>query len=127
MVTVQEHLLIARQLRELARELAQRGQAIAAGEMLWGAANRIILAINLQYGIMPPSQPLRRGTVIRHLDTQRRSTPALQHGLNAVGQLHGHFYNSDLTPGKFSQHTGDAEAFITALLDLPETLAIPPP
>ena len=126
-MTAQEHLIIARQLRELAHELAQRGQGMAAGEMLWGAANRIILAINLQYGIIPPGQPLRRGTVIRHLDTQRRSTPTLQHGLNAVGRLHGHFYNSGLTPGKFDQHIGDAETFIAALFNLPETLAILPP
>ena len=125
-MSAQEHLIIARQLWELARELAQRGQAIAAGEMLWGAANRIILAVNLHYGVVPSDRPLRRGTVVRHLDTLHRSTPTLQHGLNAVGQLHGHFYNSSLTPGKFSQHTGDAEAFIAALLNLPETRAISP-
>ena len=119
--------MIARQLWELAHELAQRGQAIAGGEMLWGAVNRIILAVNLQHGIIPSDRPLRRGTVVRHLDTLHRSTPPLQYGLNAVGQLHGHFYNSSLTPGKLSQHTGDAETFIAALFDLPETLAIMQP
>ena len=46
--------MIARQLWEIAHELAQRGQAIAAGEMLWGAANRILLAVNLY---LRPVQP----------------------------------------------------------------------
>ena len=116
--------MIARQLWELAHELAQRGQAIAAGEMLWGAANRVILAINLQIGIMPPDRPLRRGTVVRHLDMLHRSTPTLQHGLNAAGRLHGHFYNSNLIQSDVEQQTEDAEAFIAALFNLPETAAI---
>ena len=117
--------MIARQLWDLAHELAQRDQAIAAGEMLWGAANRIILAINLQLGIMPPDRPLRRGTVVRHLDMLHRSTPTLQHGLNAAGRLHGHFYNSNLIQSDVEQQTEDAESFIAALFNLPETRAIP--
>ena len=118
--------MIARQLWELAHELAQRGQDIAGGEMLWGVANRVILAINLQLEIMSPDRPLRRGTVVRHLDMLHRSTPTLQRGLNAVGRLHGHFYNSNLTQEDIDQHTGDAEAFIAALFNLPEARAISP-
>ncbi len=116
--------MIARQLWELAHELAQHGQAIAAGEMLWGTANRILLAVNLQYGIIPSDRPLRRGTVVRHLDTLHRSTPTLQHGLNAAGRLHGHFYNSNMIQSDVEQQTEDAEAFIAALFNLPETAAI---
>ena len=44
--------MVASQFRELAHELLRRNRAIAGGEMLWGAVSRIILAINLQHGII---------------------------------------------------------------------------
>ena len=124
-MTAHEHLNMARQLWELAHELAQRNQVVAAGEMRWGAANRIILAINLHYAIIPANRPLRRGTVIKHLDDQHQSAPALEQGLDAVGRLHGHFYNSNLLEQRLDEYTQVAEAFIDALLNLPETRAIP--
>ena len=123
-MTAQEHLNIARQLWELAHELAQRNQVVAAGEMRWGAANRIILAINLHYAIIPADRPLRRGTVIRHLDAQHQSAPALEKGLDAVGRLHGHFYSSNLLEHRLEEYTQVAETFIAALLNLPETRGI---
>ena len=92
--------------------------------MLWGAVNRIILAINLRHGIIPPGRPLRRNTVVRYLDAQYRTTPELEDGLSAVGQLHGHFYNSNLAQSDIERQTRNAETFIAALLNLPETLAI---
>ncbi len=93
--------------------------------MLWGAVNRIILAINLRHGIIPPGRPLRRNTVVRHLDAQYRTTPKLEDGLSAVGRLHGHFYNSNLIQSDVEQQTEDAETFLSTLFNLPETLAIP--
>ena len=123
-MTPDEHLGVALQLRELARELARRNQTIAAGEMLWGAANRIILAINLRLGIIPAGRTLRRNTVVRHLDAKYQDTPTLRQGLGAVGRLHGHFYNSDLSDGQIALYTRGAEAFIAALLNLPETRSI---
>ena len=123
-MTAEEHLAIARQFRDLAHDLLRRDQAIAAGEMLWGAANRIILAINLRHAIIPADRPLRRNTVVRHLDAQYQNLPTLQQGLSIAGRLHGHFYNSSLPSERFATFIGDAEAFIAALLNLPETLAI---
>ena len=116
--------MVARQFRELAHELLRRNRAIAGGEMLWGAVNRIILAINLQHGIIPAGRPLRRNTLVRHLDAQHQTAPELEDGLSAVGRLHGHFYNSNLTQSQIERQTEETEAFIAALLNPPETLAI---
>ena len=124
-MTPDEHLAVALRLRELAHELTQRNQSIAAGEMLWGAANRIIKAVNLRHGIIPADRPLRRNTVIRHLEAQYQGSPTLRQGLSAVGRLHGHFYNSDLSDQQIASYTRGAENFIAALLNLPETHAIP--
>ena len=124
-MNAQEHLDVARQFREISRQLARRNQT-AAGEMLWGVAHRIIQAINIQYGIIPAGRPLRRGTVVRHLDTQHLTTPRLEDGLGAVGRLHGHFYNSNLTEERLAVNIQEAETFISDLINLPETLAIAP-
>ena len=123
-MTAQEHLIVARQFRELAHNLNRQGHVTAAGEMLWGAVNRIILAINLRHGIIPPGRPLRRNTIVRYLDAQYQTTPDLEDGMSAVGDLHGHFYNSNLTQSQIEEHIGNAEVFIAALFNLPETRAI---
>ena len=123
-MTAQEHLAIALQFREIAHELLRRNQSIAAGEMFWGAANRIILAINLQHAIIPADQPLRRNTVVRHLDAKYRNLPTFQQGLSAAGRLHGYFYNSNLPSERLAAFIRDAETFIAALFNLPETAAI---
>ena len=123
-MTAQEHLDVARHLWELARELIRRDRVIAAAEMLWGAANRIILAINLRYQIIPAGRPLRRRTLLRHLEQQNQRGHTLRRGLDAVGKLHGHFYNSNLSVTQLAAHFQEAEAFIAALFNLPETGAI---
>ena len=123
-MTAQEHLIVARQFWELAHNLNRQGHVTAAGELLWGAVNRIILAINLRHGIIPPSRPLRRNTIVRYLDAQYQTTPDLEDGMSAVGDLHGHFYNSNLTQSEIERRTGNAEAFISALFNLPETRTI---
>ena len=123
-MTDREHLIVARQFWELAHDLRQQDQVTAAGELLWGAANRIILAINLRHGIIPAGRPLRRNTVVRYLDAQHETTPVLLDGMDAVARLHGHFYYSNLTELAITQHTADAEAFIAALFNLQETSAL---
>lgn len=47
-------------------------------------------------------------------------------GMDAVGRLHGNFYNSNLTELAITQHTEDTETFITSLFNLPETSATSP-
>lgn len=123
-MTAQEHLIIARQFWELAHNLNRQDHVMAGGEMLWGAANRIILAINLRHGIIPTGRPLRRNTVVRYLDAQHQTTPTLEDGLSAVGRLHGHFYNSNLNQSQIEQQTGNADVFIADLFNPTETLAI---
>ena len=142
-MTAQDHLAIALQFREIAHELLRRNQSVAAGEMLWGAANRIILAINLQHATIPAGhtptlegaagisaatgpagRPVRRNTVVRHLDAQYQNIPTLRQGIAAVGRLHGHFYNSDLPAERLTAFIHDAETFISALFNLPETRII---
>lgn len=123
-MTAEEHLAIARQFRDLAHDLLRRDQTIAAVEMLWGAANRIILAINLRYAIIPADRPLRRNTVVRHLDAKYQNLPTFQQGLSAAGRLHGYFYNSNLPSERLAAFIRDAGAFIAALFNLPETRAI---
>ena len=117
-----EHLEVARRLTELADRLYQDGDDVAAAEMLWGAVNRIIVAIALRHQLATPGSQPRRGQVIYHLTRNhiagRPATMDLQAGLSAPRELHGHFYNSYLDADGIAERVSDTKSFIADLLNL---------
>ena len=117
-----EHLEVARRLTELADRLYQDGDDVAAGEMLWGAVNRIIVAIALRHQLAAPGRQPRRGQVLHHLVsnhiTDRAVARYIQGGFSAARELHGHFYNSYLDADGVAERIADTKSCIAALLNL---------
>ena len=118
----EEHLAIARRLADLADRLYRDGDDVAAAEMLWGAVNRIIAAIALQHGLAAPGRQPRRGQVAHHLISNhiadRPAALNFQDGMDAAGDLHGHFYNSHLDADGVAGRAADTRTFIAELLNL---------
>ena len=117
-----DHLEVARRLTELADRLYQDGDDVAAGEMLWGAVSRIIAAIALQHHLTALGRQPRRGQVIHHLlrnhIADRPAALHLQDGMDAVGDRHGHFYNSYLDADGVAERVSDTKSCIADLLNL---------
>lgn len=118
----EEHLEVARRLTDLADWLYQDGDDVAAAEMLWGAVNRIIIAIALRHRLTTRGRQPRRGQVVHHLIVNhiagRQAAMDFQGGLSAPRELHGHFYNSHLGPDELAERVADAKSFIADLLNL---------
>ena len=121
-MTEAEHLEIARRLAELADRLYRDGDDVAAAEMLWGAVNRIIAAIALQHRLTVPGRQPRRGQVVHHLISNhiadRPAALDFQDGMDAAGDLHGHFYNSHLDQNGVAARVADTRDLIAELLNL---------
>ena len=118
----QAHLAIARRLAELADRLYQDGDDVLAAEALWGAANRIINAIAIQQGLADRGTLPRRGVVLHHLATRpsanQQTNRMVRIGMDATRELHGHFYNSHLTPDEVAERVAAAQVFIADLIGL---------
>ena len=118
----QEHLAIARRLEELADRLYQGGDDVLAAEALWGAVNRIINAIAIQQGLAGSERLPRRGVVLHHLTTldiaDQQTNRVIRIGMDVAGELHGHFYNSHLSPDEVAEQVADAWVFIAYLTGL---------
>ena len=121
-MTEQEHLRVALRLNALADRLYQDRDEVAgevaAAEMLWGAANRVLNAIALQRRLDSAGQLPRRGAVIHYLVSGGLADPNIQHGMYAAGDLHGHFYNSHLDQNGVAARVADTRTLIAELLNL---------
>ena len=119
-MTEAEHLAIARRLAELADRLYQDGDNVLAAEALWGAVNRIINAIAIQQGLAGSGRLPRRGVVLHHLASQQitdqQTNRMIQIGMDAVSDLHGHFYNSQLTLDEVAVKVAAVRVFIADLI-----------
>lgn len=115
-MTEQEHLQVARRLSEIADRLYQDQDEVAAGEMLWGAVNRVLNAIALQRRLDSDGKLPRRGAVLHYLVSGGVLGGDAQWGIYAAGQLHGHFYNSHLTPDGVAVRVAETRAFIADLI-----------
>ena len=121
-MTDAEHLAIARRLAELADRLYRDGDDVLAAEALWGAVNRIINAIAIQQGLSGNGTLPRRGVVIHHLISRQlvdqQTARTIRIGTDVAGELHGHFYNSHLSPDEVAERVADAWVFIAYLTGL---------
>ena len=117
-MTEQEHLQVALRLNAIADRLYQDGDEVAAAEMLWGAANRVLNAIALQHRLDSDGKLPRRGAVIHYLISSGLADRNIQHGMYAAGDLHGYFYNSHLDQNGVAARVADTRTFIAELLNL---------
>ena len=117
-MTEQEHLVVARQLGEMAEQLYRDGYSVVAAELLWGAASRALSALAIQHGLAVGNQQPRRGQVVHHLLTDHHVVSDLHYGLDVAGELHGHFYNSHLAPGELVERVAAVRSFIAELIGL---------
>ena len=117
-MTASENLAVARRLSDLADRLYADGDDVAAAEMWWGAVNRIITALALRHGLTAGHQQPRRGQVIHHLVSSHQAGTTLHDKLGAAGALHGHFYNSHLTPNGLAIRVAETRVFIADLIGL---------
>ena len=116
-MTEQEHLAVARQLAAMAERLYRDGYDVIAAELLWGAASRVLSALAIQHGLTAGNQQPRRGQVVHHLLNAHPVESDLHYGLDVAGELHGHFYNSHLTPDEVAERVAAVRVFITDLLN----------
>ena len=117
-MTEQEHLQIARRLNEIADRLYQDQDEVAAAEMLWGAANRVLNAIALRHGLDSDGRLPRRGAVVHYLISSGLVEANIQNRMYAARELHGHFYNSHLSSDGVAERVADVRAFIAELIGL---------
>ncbi len=95
-MTESEHLEVANRIYGLAEKLRQHGDYVAMAEMFGGAANRVTNTIAIQRRLGRGNQLPRPGSVVHHLIYDHQIELNLRRGTEAVGALHGHFYNSHL-------------------------------
>ena len=117
-MTEQEHLQIARRLNAIADRLYQDQDEVAAGEMLWGAVNRVLNAIALRHGLDNDGRMPRRGSVVHYLISSGLVGGDAQRGMYSAGELHGHFYNSHLPSDGMAERVAAARVFIADLIGL---------
>ena len=119
------HLEVSQRLHILGHELIDKGDLIPAGEMLWGAVNRILTAIATHHPhIGINGEHTRRGIIIHSLGREYPDPARLINGMNTVGTLHGHFYTSSLSAASVELSIRRTDEFIALLLNLPQTRAI---
>ena len=103
------HLDASRNLAALATELVSRGQAIAAGELVWGAIVHAVSAADPAHEIQPPDRfgnhhqapntMAAFSNAVRRIRERPLSETQITTCLNNGQQmLHNHFYHLNLTP-----------------------------
>ena len=117
-MTEAEHLEIANRLYRLAERLRQDGDDVAMSEMLWGAANRVTNAIAMQHHLGRGNRLPRLGSVVHHLIYDHQIELNLRRGTEAVGALHGHFYNSHLAHQDLPRRVALTQTLFADLLDI---------
>lgn len=83
-----------------------------------GVANRITNAIAIQHRLGQGSRLPRFGSVIHHIVNDHKIELNLRQGTEAVGALHGHFYNSHIHPLDLAGRVANTQTLIANLLDI---------
>ena len=99
-MTYQERISIMREYRNLSERLLSEGQNAVAGEMLWGAVHNVIQAIGIRHNLLGDSDEARRAVILHHLVEAHGHDISLRNTLRTVGELHGHFYNRNVSESR---------------------------
>ena len=121
-MTFQQRISVMREYRSLAERLIQQREISAAGEMLWGAVHNVIQAIGIRHDLLNDREEVRRAAVIHHLMNSHGHSIFLQNQLGAAGELHGHFYNRNVSESRLLlELIPAAQQYIDTLLNIAGT------
>ena len=121
-MTFQERISIMREYRNLSERFLNEGQHAVAGEMLWGAVHNVIQAIGIRHDLLGDKEEVRRAVVIHHLMNAHGYEIFLQNQLSLAGELHGHFYNRNVSePHLLTELIPTTQRYIDSLLSIAGT------
>lgn len=111
-------------LLQVAVSLARNTRtAIAAGEMVWGAATHAFSAVAHHQSDLTHRQPTRKQMldIILTMSPDATTRNELTRGLNLVQRsLHDHFYSRALTDDQLASDLSDGMTFVRRLLQFAE-------
>ena len=119
----EDHVAAARTFLSAAEILSELGMGMAAAEMVWGAVNQAIDAVNHRMMITRHASNNRdRRRVLQRIGRAHGMERELANSFSAVlSNLHSHFYKGDLPPDALERHMRNGVLFATRMLELAES------
>ena len=119
----EDHVAAARMFLSAAEILSELGMGMAAAEMVWGAANQAIDAVNHRMGVPRHASNNRdRRRVLQRIGRAHGVESELVRGFRAAANgLHNHFYTGNLSADELEENMRLGIAFATRMLELAES------
>ena len=119
----EDHISAARTFLSAAEILSELGMGMAAAEMVWGAANQAIDAVNHRMMITRHASSNRdRRRVLQRIGRAHGVESELVRGFRAAANgLHSHFYTGNLSDDELEESMEAGIAFATRMLELAES------
>lgn len=96
----QQRISVMWEYQRLAERLLRESETAAAGEMLWGAVHNVIQAIAIRHNLLGDANEIRRAVALHHLMDNHGHGVVLLNQLSTAGELHGHFYNRNVSESR---------------------------
>ena len=119
----EDHVAAARMFLSAAEILSELGMGMAAAEMVWGAANQAIDAVNHRMMVTRHASSNRdRLRVLQRIGRAHGVEGELANGFSVVlNKLHNHFYTGNLTAEQLEHEMRNGVLFATRMLELAES------
>ena len=119
----EEHVASARMFLNAAEILSNLGMGMAAAEMVWGAANQAIDAVNHRMLITRHASNNRdRRRVLQRIGRAHGVEGELARGFRAAANgLHSHFYTGNLSDDELEENMRLGISFANRMLELAES------
>ena len=119
----EDHIAATRMFLSAAEILSDLGMGMAAAEMVWGAANQAIDAVNHRMGVMRhASSNSDRRRVLQRIGRAHGVERELANGFRTVSsRLHNHFYMGNLSAEQLEREMRNGMLFATRMLELAES------
>ena len=122
-MTYEDHVAFARMFLSAAEILSELGMGMAAAEMVWGASNQAIDAVNHRMGVNRHASSNRdRMRVLQRIGRAHGMERELANGFSAVlNKLHSHFYAGNLSAEQLENEMRNGLSFVSLMLELAES------
>ena len=119
----EDHIASARMFLSAAEILSELGMGMAAAEMVWGAANQTIDAVNHRMMVTRHASSNRdRRRVLQRIGRAHGVESELANSFSAVlSKLHNHFYTGNLTAEQLDNEMKNGLSFVSLMLALAES------
>ena len=119
----EDHVASARMFLSAAEILSDLGMGMAAAEMVCGASNQAIDAVNHRMGLnRHPGSNRDRRRVLQRIGRAHGVEVELVRGFRAASsRLHSHFYTGNLSGDELEENMRLGIAFATRMLQLAES------